>query len=223
MSRVILLASMAATALCAICHKKKAKRYCPGLRETICATCCGTEREVTVDCPFDCVYLRESRRYEEEKAGPPPELAFPDIEVGDAFLAEHEQLIGKIGYQLLRYALENPRTTDNDLLGALEKLVRTYQTLSSGIYYESLPEEGGQIGVFREVKKFLDEHQEQERKKGSLAPLRENDLIRALVFLHRLATVRSNRRPRGKAFLDFLRQTYPEAAARKEEPRLIVP
>ncbi|MBI1955116.1 MAG: hypothetical protein HYS38_01850, partial [Acidobacteria bacterium] len=65
--------------------------------------------------------------------------------------------------------------------------------------------------------------QELERKKGNLAPLRENDLIRALVFLHRLATVRSNRRPRGKAFLDFLRQTYPETAARKEEPRLIVP
>ena len=213
---------MAATALCAICHKKKAKRYCPGLRASICATCCGTEREVSVDCPFDCVYLRESRRYEEERAGPPPEMAFPEVEVRDAFLVEHEQLIGQIGFQLLRYATENPRTTDNDLLGALDKLVRTYQTLSSGIYYESLPEAAGPIGVFREVKKFLDERQEQERKKGSITPLRENDLIPALVFLHRLATVRSNRRPLGRAFIDFLRQTYPEAT-RKEEPRLIVP
>ncbi|MBI3895771.1 MAG: hypothetical protein HY313_07545 [Acidobacteria bacterium] len=177
---------------------------------------------MTVDCPFECIYLRESRRYDERKPGPSPELAFPDIEISDAFLVEHEQLIGQIGYQLLRLALENPRTTDNDILGVLEKLVRTYQTLASGIYYESLPEEGGQISIFREMKKFLDEHQEQERKKGSVAPLRENDLIRALVFLHRLATVRSNHRPLGRAFIDFLRETYPQGA-RKEEPRVIVP
>ncbi|MBI4458950.1 MAG: hypothetical protein HY648_02685, partial [Acidobacteria bacterium] len=207
----------------AICHKKKAKRYCPGIRASICATCCGTEREVTVDCPFECVYLRESRKYDEEKAGPLPEFAFPEIEVGDPFLVEHEQLIGQIGYQLLRLARENPPTTDNDILEVLGKLVRTYQTLSSGIYYESLPEEAGQAHLFREVKKFLDERQEQERKQGSLTPLRETDLIGSLDFLHRLATVRSNHRPRGRAFIDFLRQTYPEPAAAKEEPRLIVP
>lgn len=214
---------MAATALCAICHKKKAKRYCPGLRDSICPTCCGTEREVSVDCPLDCLYLRESRRYEWEKAAPPAELPYPEVEVGDHFLAEHKRFIGEMGYRLLHYALENPRTTDNDVAKALEKLIRTQETLASGIYYESLPEEGSQIGVFREIKGFLDELQEKARQKGTVAPLREETVIRALVFLCRLAAVRSNRRPRGRAFIDFLRQLYPEAAPVKEESRLILP
>ena len=214
---------MAATTLCAICKKKKARRECPGIRGLICAPCCGAEREVTVDCPLDCVYLREARRHEWERTARPTELPFPDVEVSDAFLAEHDQFIGQIGFQILRHALENPKTTDHDLRGAMEKLVRTYETLSSGIYYESLPEEGSQVGVFRDVKKFLDEHQEKERQKGSLTPVKEADVIRSLAFLSRLAAVHSNQRPRGRAFIDFLRQSYPEGAARKEESRLIVP
>ena len=215
---------MAATTLCAICKKKKARRECPGVRGTICAPCCGAEREVTVDCPLDCVYLREARRHEPEQTPMVENMPFPGIEVSDAFLAEHEQFIGLIGLQMLRYALANPKTTDNDLQAAIEKLVRTYETLSSGIYYESLPEEGSQIGVFREIKKFLDEYQEKERQKGSLAPLKGGDVIRSLAFLARLAALRSNQRARGRAFIDFLRQSYPEAAASKpDEPRLIVP
>ena len=215
---------MAEPTLCAICKKKKARRECPGVRGMICAPCCGAEREVTIDCPLDCVYLREARRHEPEQTPTVEKIPFPAIEVGDAFLAEHEQFIGIIGLQMLRYALEHPKTTDNDLQAAIEKLVRTYETLSSGIYYESLPEEGSQIGLFREIKKFLDEYREKERQKGSVAPLKESDVIQALVFLSRLGVLHSNQRPRGRAFIDFLRGLYPEAAAaRPDEPRLIVP
>src|SRR3990172_2790234 len=174
---------MSETAFCALCHKRKAKRYCPGLRGTICPLCCGTEREVTIDCPLDCRYLRESRRYEAQKRLPPGEIPFADIEVDDGFVREQESLIGQIGYRLLRYSLENPRTTDNDLQGALESLIRTYQTLESGLYYESLPEHGSQIGVFRDLKTALDELREKKRKKGNVAPLKETDAIRAMVFL----------------------------------------
>ena len=215
---------MAETILCAICKKRKARRECPGVRGTICAPCCGAEREVTVDCPFDCSYLREARKHEKEQTPTVENMPFPGIEVSDAFLAEHEQFIGIIGLQMLRYALANPKTTDNDLQAAIKQLVRTYETLSSGIYYESLPEEGAQIGLFREIKKFLDEFQEAERKKGSLTPVREGDVIRSLAFLARLAALRSNGRARGRAFIDFLRQMYPESATGSpEEPRLIVP
>jgi hypothetical protein len=167
--------------------------------------------------------LREARRHEPEQTPMIENMPFPGIEVSDGFLTEHEHFIGQIAFQLLRHSLANPKTTDNDLQTAIEKLVRTYETLSSGIYYESLPEEGSQISVFRDIKKFLDEYQEKERQKGSLTPLREGDVIRSLAFLSRLAALHSNRRARGRAFIDFLRSTYPESAAPKEEPRLIVP
>src|ERR1019366_9608238 len=123
---------MSAATLCGICQKKKAKRYCPGVRKQICALCCGTEREVSVDCPFDCPYLRESRRYDFDKAERPASLPFPAVEVDDGFLAEHEQFVGVIGVHLLRSALANPQTTDKDLQGAIQSLVRTYESLVSG-------------------------------------------------------------------------------------------
>ena len=113
---------MASATLCAICHQRKAKRHCPGVQGEICAQCCGTEREVTVDCPFECSYLREARRYEAEKVKLHAEdIPFPEIEVLDSFLYEHEQLIGQIGYRILRYGLENPRVVDNDVKDALEE------------------------------------------------------------------------------------------------------
>lgn len=213
---------MPAATLCAICHKRKAKRSCPGVRGDICAICCGTEREVTVDCPFDCTYLRESRRYDWKKSAPPASLPFPEIEVGNDFLAEHEPFIGQIGFQLFRYALENPKTNDHDMEGAIEKMIRTYETLSSGIYYDSLPEESSQVGVFRALKTFFDEYQQKAHEQGRVAGLKESDVIRSLVFLARIAAVHDNKRPRSRAFIDFLRQTFP-GGTKQEEPRLIVP
>jgi hypothetical protein len=194
------------------------------LREYICAVCCGTEREVTVDCPFDCGYLKESRRYDWVKSGVSAPLPFPEIKVGEGFLAEHEQFIGEIGLMLLRYALENPKTTDRDIEGALGSMIRTYETLSSGIYYESQPEESSQIGVFRALKSFLQEYQEKARKGEGLAGLKESEVIHSLVFVDRLAAAHSNKRPRSRGFIDFLRNAYPDAtASKKEESSLIIP
>ena len=225
---------MAAATLCAICHKRKPKRECPGVHgpdkiALICPQCCGTEREVSIDCPLDCTYLRESRRHEAEKTTALPEMPYKDVEVPDRFLHEHEQMIGAISVQLLRHHLEYPRVTDKDLLEGLEKLIQTYQTQQSGIYYESLPEGGPAVGVFREVKQFFDEIEKKAHQQGTIAPgftaLKEGDVIRALVFLFRLATVHSNHRPRGRAFLSFLRQMFPAAASApvREESRLIIP
>lgn len=218
---------MAAETLCAICQKRKPKRACPGVNGNICAQCCGTEREVSIDCPLDCTYLRESRKYEREKPTKLDELPFKDVALSDNFVYEFEMFIGQIGYHIMHYALQNPRTVDQEIIDALDKLVRTYQTEQSGIYYESLPEESGALGLFREVKLFIDGLQKQQQERGNIAAVKTGDLIRSLVFLLRMACVNTNGRPRGRYFIDFLRLTFPEQAhaqaQAKEEPRLIVP
>ena len=214
---------MSEAVLCAICHKRKAKRYCPGLSKSICAVCCGTEREVTIDCPSDCTYLRESRRYEWEKLPSASSIPFPEVEVSDSFLAEHERFIGQIAYCLWRYVQESPQTTDRDLEGAMEKMIRTYETFSSGIYYESLPEEASQIGVFRSLRSFLNEYDKKVREQGRLAGIKESAVITSLVFLLRVAALHSSKRPRSRGFIDFLRQAEPGAPVTSEEPRLIIP
>ena len=213
---------MSTAALCAICHKRKAKRECPGVHGAICPQCCGTEREVTVDCPLDCSYLRESRKHDAERMTAPPEMPYKDVEVPDRFLYDHEQFVGQISIQLLRHYLANPAVTDSELESALDKLIQTYQTRQSGIYYDSVPESGPAAGVFRDVKAFFDEIEKKAQQDASAA-VKDGDIIRALVFLYRLATVRNNHRPRGRAFLSFLRQTFPEIGDVKDESRLIIP
>ena len=224
---------MSAT-LCAICRKRKPKRECPGIHgpdkvEMICPQCCGTEREVSIDCPLDCAYLRESRRHDAERLTALPEIPYRDVEIPDRFLQEYEQVVGGISLRLIRHQIANPTVTDNEILEGLEKLIQTYQTQQSGIYYDSLPEGGPAVGIFREIKSLFEEIEKKAHQQGAVAPgftaLKDGDVIRALVFLFRLATVHHNHRPRGRAFLSFLRQTFPEAAASpaREESRLLIP
>ena len=219
---------MAAATLCAICHKRKAKRHCPGINGEICPQDCGTEREVSIDCPLDCTYLRESRRHDAEKTAPPPEIPFKDVEISNQFLRENEQLIGEVSVRLLRRHLADPAVNDANLQEGLEKLIQTYQTQQSGIYYDSVPESGPAVGVYREIKNFFSEIEKKAHQQGAIAPgfteLKDGDIIRVLVFIDRLSMLHSNRRPRGRAFLSFLKQAFPEAvAAPHDEPRLIIP
>src|SRR5215212_6262711 len=66
---------------CAICETRRPRRFCPGVRGDICSVCCGTEREVTVDCPFECEYLQQSRHHEKPAPLDSPALPNQDIRV----------------------------------------------------------------------------------------------------------------------------------------------
>ena len=55
---------------CPSCGRRRPERFCPAQGEKICAVCCGTEREVTLDCPADCSYLIAAHRYEQEHRKP---------------------------------------------------------------------------------------------------------------------------------------------------------
>ncbi len=211
---------------CAICHRRKAKRYCPGVRGQICSLCCGTERENTVDCPLDCPYLQEAHRYEFERSERPAEIPYSKYELTDDFLHEREPFIGALAARLLEQSLEHPGTLDSDLLAALDSLIRTWETLASGLYYESQPDALSAQAHFRGIQEFIEEFRrrpESGGEAGQHAPLRDEDVLKSLVFLARLGRARTNGRPRAKGYLDFLRQQFPEVAAQRTEGRLILP
>src|SRR3990172_2626581 len=88
------------TKSCPICAKRRGKRHCPGLArsrwagktETICAQCCGKQREAAIDCPLDCPYLLAAHRYEAERpTAAPAELAFPQVALARDFLEQYSQ------------------------------------------------------------------------------------------------------------------------------------
>lgn len=186
---------------CAICEKRRPRRYCPGVGGEICPVCCGTEREVTVRCPSDCVYLIEARKHEPTAGLDPGKNPYPDIRIDDEFIEEHEPLIGFLGMVLTGEAARID-AVDSDAREALGSLIQTYRTLQSGIFYESLPQNPLAAALYQAVRngaaRFLDE----ERKAIGLSKTRDAHVLRALIFLDLLAADRNNGRRYGRSFLD---------------------
>jgi hypothetical protein len=208
---------------CAICETRRPRRFCPGVRGDICSVCCGTEREVTVDCPFDCEFLREARRHEKPESD--PALApNQDIRLTEKFLEDHQPLLMFVGRSLANAALSTSGTVDFDVREALDSLVRTYRTLQSGVYYESLPPNPLAARVHQTVQGDLAEYRRREVQQLGMSRTRDADVLGILAFLQRVEFDQNNGRRRGRAFIDAL-STYsrePEPAAPPESP-LILP
>jgi len=198
--------------ICPICHKRKAKRFCPGKTQSICSVCCGTEREVTIDCPSDCPHLVASREHDYERGTTDrSELPFADIKIPISFVTEHGDLLLDISYAICLYARDHSALVDSDVIAGLQSLGEAYGTLASGIVYENPPAYSIQRELYQAIKSMLEQYKRKERKEMVVAhPHADpNDEIRdALVFLTRLGVTRSNGRPKGRAYLDFLRTQF---------------
>jgi len=75
---------------------------------------------------------------------------------------------------------------------------------------------------------MVKEYREAEQKHAGYAQLRDSEVLRALVFLVRMAHGRTSGRPKSRAFVDFLLAQFPEklsgiAAPEEVGSRLITP
>src|ERR1051326_7853852 len=114
---------------CVICEIRKEKRFCPAVHGRICPQCCGEQREVTLDCPSDCVYLQQAR--EHEKPRPTSDLdrasLFLQVEVSEQFMYEKEHLLMGVTYALAKTARADRSLHDQDLIAALAMLASSYE------------------------------------------------------------------------------------------------
>jgi hypothetical protein len=213
--------------LCPICNRRKAERFCPAKSEKICAVCCGTEREVTIDCPVDCSYLIAAHRYELKQNKPLPvsEVPFPDVEVPRDLIHLNRSLVSGLAFAILKCTSENPSANDTDVIAALQALAEKFRTLESGIYYEKPPAGGPPQAIYAALDKFIDDFKQQLTKQGGPTRMRDNDMFLFLVFLLRVGRQQTSGRPKSRAYLEFLRGQFPKtvAAAEPEPPRIIVP
>ena len=209
--------------VCPICEKRKAKRFCPAKAEDICTVCCGTEREVTIDCPSDCPYLIESRRHEHERREVEwATVPFADVHISSSFVARHEPLILALGYAICMYARDNAAVTDLDAIAGLKALAETYQTLSNGIYYEKVPDFVLQRGIYDSLKAAIEDYKKAGSRDPGFESPRDSEVRDALTFLTQLGATRTNGRPKGRAFLDLLRSQYKSDELQKPSSRLLV-
>ena len=196
----------------------------------ICPQCCGEQREVTLDCPSDCPYLLQAR--EHEKPRPADEVnpadLFLQVELTDQFIYESEHLIMGLSFALAKSAHANRMLNDRDLIAALTSLAKSYETLvNSGLVYETPTTNVAHQAVAAEVQNMVKEYREAEQKHTGVTRLRDSEVLRALVFLVRMAQGRTSGRPRSRAFIDFLFAQFPErtgvVAPEEAGSRIITP
>ena len=209
---------------CPICQKRKAERFCPAKAEKICAVCCGTEREVTLDCPPDCGYLLSAHRYEEQHPRPiPADTPLLDVRLAPDLVRLHPQFLSAIAFAVAKVCAGEPATTDPDVLAAVHALAETYKTLSSGIVYEKPPVSAVQRGLYDSLSAFLAETK-QSPPQSPLGHPKDSEIFQLLVFLYRMGLLRTNGRPRSRRFIEFLRGQFPAAPElKREESRIILP
>jgi hypothetical protein len=204
--------------LCKLCERKRAKRYCPGVEGEICPSCCGAERENSIDCPLDCPYLREARLHErpafETHAGlstadgAAEELPNPDVKLTEDFIRAQEPAIIWLAAALMR-AMEVGKAVDYDAREALESLIKTYRTLESGLIYETRPPNPYAAAIQDVLKQAIEDLRKKLVEQSGMHSMRDAELLHILVFLQRLDLQHNNGRRRGRAFYDFLRAYFP--------------
>ena len=217
---------------CSLCETRKEKRFCPAIHGRICPQCCGEQREVTLDCPCDCVYLQQARenetrnpRHKRPKVILDRKSLFPNVEIEEAFLYQQENLLLGISFALAKSARADRNLRDSDLTAAVVSLGKTYETLvQSGLHYDAGAINPPQQAVIQEIKTMLAEYREVEQKNRGYVALRDSDILKGIVFMIRMAHGRTNGRPKSRAFVEFFFQQFPDKAAQEEQAsRIIVP
>ena len=216
---------------CAICEIRKEKRFCPAVHGRICPQCCGEQREVTLDCPGDCRYLVQAREHEKPRPADQidPAGLFLQVELPDQFVYEKEHLLMGLTYALAKAAGADRSLNDQDLIAAISTLATSYERrVNSGLHYEQPLTSESRRTAALEVENMVKEYREAEQKHMGYSSLRESDVLKALVFLVRLAHGKTSGRPKSRAFVEFLFAQFPEKESAVVTPqeagsRIILP
>ena len=128
-------------------------------------------------------------------------------------------ILDAISKSVAEERLNSPWLVDNDVIEVYQSLSSTVKTLSSGIYYESLPDGPVRLSLFRRLKALLDHLMQ---PVPDLASLNVSDAADVLRFLTLAAQVNSSMRPKSRRYLDWL-SGLARASPSEQSSRLIIP
>lgn len=208
---------------CPLCDSRKAKRFCPEKAGLICSVCCGTKREVEIDCPSDCVYLHAGREYESGKlARTALPLRRTERLWEPSFLRANYPLMMGLSQVISAVRRRSSELADSDVQAVFDSLLQTFNTLDKGIYYDSTPERLIQKELYLALKQFLEGPAESRLVSESRPTTRQ--ILDALQFMKELSAEITLPRPKSRAFLDHLESVAHDfTESQADEPKLIVP
>lgn len=208
-------------ATCPLCSTRHGKRYCPAKDTQICAVCCGTKREIEIDCPSSCTYLKASRSYDAEKPIVDAELMAKIQKYDSRFVEQFHFALAAVNETVIEERLGAPWLVDQDVIEVYKALGSTMRTLMSGIYYESLPMGAVRLSLFRRLKEVFDELMEPDPD-SERPMLKVSEAVDILDFVTFAGQVNSTNRPRTRRYLDWISETFGYPSA-QQSGGLIIP
>lgn len=178
---------------------------------------------MSVDCPFDCEYLREARRHENRPEPAPGDIPHHDIRVSEEFLHDNEALVIHLGRLLFQAAVETQGAVDSDVEEAIESMIKTLLTAESGLIYETRPSNPFAASIQVSVLAGLEQLRQQLAERTGVNTIRDKDVLGVLVFLQRLALLNNNGRRRSRAFMDLLYSSFRPPQPAEEPSGIIAP
>ena len=203
---------MAERLVCPICSQRAPRRACPSLGHAICAVCCGTGREETIACPFECEFLREARAHEKPESRERHPLPNADVDVSERFMNENERLAIVLGRLLWIAAVNTEGAVDLDVRDALDSLATTCKSAVAGLIYEARPANAIAARIFEKFQTELAKFREDVAQRVPEHAVRDRDVLGMVVFWQRMAYDRDNGRRKGRAFIESLFALLPSQA-----------
>jgi len=166
--------------------------------------------------------LKQAREYGRFR----PELLederwFAQVQVEEDFLDAHPLLLEDLVENIRQSALANTSLRDRDVIEALAALVRSFETRAkSGLHYEPTGPSLAQQALMQQLRDVIADYDQENQEVGG-PQLHDNDTLKALVFVLRLALDRSSGRPLSRGFLDFLRTEFMKGE--NTQSRIVMP
>lgn len=148
---------------CTLCNKRKAKRYCPAKRESICPVCCGEKRGVEINCPLDCQYYVEGQKHLQKKIMHQrikKEGAGSYVRRAELY-SRNPEIFYVIEKAIAQSYRENKNIQDRDLVSSLELIKKTLESEKKGLIYQHQNENQYANEVSSRLLYLIKEYQEQ--------------------------------------------------------------
>jgi hypothetical protein len=178
---------------------------------------------VSIDCPSDCVYLVASREYDLTRLEYDwAKVPFAEVKFNRSFAESHGALLVELDHAICQFAFERHEVVDSDVLAALQTLAETYRTQASGIIYEKPLNYPMHRALYEHLKAAIAEFRKNEAQRVGMTTVRDSDVRDALIFLTQLSALHTNGRPKGRAYLDLIRQQFPKEEFQKAGSNIVL-
>jgi len=138
---------------------------------------------------------------------PDPQVAAKVHNYDERFVKRFQPILDALTSSVLEERMTSAWLVDNDVIEVFKSLNATMKTLSSGIYYESLPETPVRLSLFRRLKSVLDDFMKPDPG-AARTTLKVTEAIEVLDFLTLVAQANSSVRPKSRRYLDWLGERF---------------